>query len=252
MPPAWWSTAPVKSSTTLGTLANPAVTSEFTAIATAAGFTALLDATVVSVSTTNGVATYSVVLTSGTGRHARYVAYSVDASGNPVGDAALPLSVFSMAIQNALVGAAPSGATALTPTSTILVKTTNGLTTYSATYLSAGSRLTVSVNAAGMFTSLPSTTTTTFSAIPTVTQTELQTLATAKGVTTTIAPTQVVSVYSEGNGLTIYTVKLSATNTTSGGTTYTYYVAISADQLGNPSVLPFGGGRGGFFGGWCV
>jgi hypothetical protein len=74
----------------------------------------------------------------------------------------------------------------------------------------------------------------------------LQTLATADGVTGTISATQSVSAYNEGNGITIYTVTLSAT--TANGT---HNITVSVDQSGNPTTPPGDGGgkHGGEFGG---
>jgi hypothetical protein len=244
-------TSPTKSTTTFGALTNTAVTSEFTAIAAALGLTAPGSSNTVSVSTTSaGASTYTMTWTSSTsGRHAKTTVISVDDNGNPVGNTSLPFSVFSSTIQNALSANAPSGATTLTSTSLVNVRTINGVTTYSATYLSAGTRTTVTVNGAGKLTSLPNTSTSTFADIPTAAQTELQTLATAKGVSTTIDSSQSVSVYDEGNGLTIYTMRLAATTTTASGATYTYYISLSVDQNGDPAVLPSGANGGNTF---CV
>ena len=239
-------TAPTQFTTTFGALANPAVSNEFTAIATALGLTAPTSSTTVNVSTTSGgAATYSIALSpaSSSGKYSRAAIISVDSAGNPVGNASLPLSVFSTTIQNALTSNAPTGAAALTSTSLVSVRTLNGLTTYSATYTTSGARTIVSVNSAGALTSLPSTSTSTFGAIPAAAQTTLQNLATARGISTAIPSTQSVLVFTESGSLTIYTVRLAATGTTSSGATYTYYISLSSDQNGNPTVLPQGAGN---------
>jgi hypothetical protein len=244
-------TAPTRSTTTFGAIANTAVTNEINAIATALGLTAATSTTSVDVTTpSGGTSVYSVHLASATttGRHHRGGTITVDANGNPVGNQRLPFSVIPTTIQNALNANAPAGATALASTSTQLatIRTENGVTTYSVTFTATGTTTTVTVNAAGVLTSLPTRTTTDFQSIPSAAQTELQTLATADGVTGTITSTQTVSAYNEGNGTTIYTVTLSAT-TASGTRT----ISISVDQNGNPTTPPGRGGGewGGIFGG---
>lgn len=252
-------TSPTLSSTTFGAVTNTAVTDEINAIATALSLTAPTSTTAVSVSTAaDGTATYTVRLDNGsTGswgwRGGAIV--SVDSNGNPVGNQRLPLSTLSTAIQTGLTSNAPAGATALTSTSLINVRTENGSTFYSATYTSTGVRTTITVNSAGVLTSLPSTTQVQFSTLPTAAQTELQTLATADGVSGTIAATQVVLAFDEGNGTTVYSVRLGATSTDSNGDTYTHLITLAVDQAGNPTVPPNDGfGRGGFggFGGFGV
>ena len=76
-------------------------------------------------------------------------------------------------------------------------------------------------------------------------------LATAGGVSGTIAGTQTVQVYDEANGTTIYSVTLSASKSGSSGQTYTYNLTVSVDQAGNPTTPPQdqgGGEREGFVG----
>jgi hypothetical protein len=176
---------------------------------------------------------------------------TLDADGNPVGNTRLPLSVFSKTISDALVNAAPVGATPLTDTSLVTVKTANGVTTYSATYVSTGTVTTVTVDNTGTLTSLPTTTVVQFSTIPTAAQTEIQTLATAKGYTGTIAATQNVKAYNEANGTTVYSVRLPVSKTGSSGGTFTFMIQVSSDQAGNPTVPPSDGGGEGFgFGGF--
>jgi hypothetical protein len=251
-------TTPTSTSSTFGAISNSAVTNEIAAIASAIGATAPTSTSVVTVTTaSSGAVTYTIALSSSTSASGwgHVTVVTVDSSGNPVGNARLPLSVFSTAIQNGLTSNAPSGSTTLTSTSPVTVQTLNGVTTYSATYTSTGTRTTVTVDATGALANLPSMTLTTFGVIPAAAQTELQTLATVDGVSGTIASTQAVSAYNEANGTMVYTVRLSATATTSSGATYTYPVTLSVDENGNPTVLPagaftgFGGpGRPGGFG----
>ncbi|HVX86873.1 MAG TPA: hypothetical protein VH253_18970 [Phycisphaerae bacterium] len=235
-------TAATHSSTTFGAVSNTAVTTEITTIATALSLTAPTSTTNVYVTTNNGASTYTVTLakSSTTGRHTQYVSFTVDASGNPTGNAVLPLGVFSTTIQSALTGAAPTGATALTATSSVTVRTLNGVTTYSVTYNATGIRTTVTVNAAGALSDLPSTSTAEYSTIPSAAQAALQTLATAAGDTATIAGTQDVTVTNEGNGTTLYTARVTITKTDSSGNTYTYPLTLTVDEAGNPTVLPGG------------
>lgn len=264
-------TAPTFTTTTWATLSgtgtgsDSAAATEITSIATALSLTAPASTDTVNVTTTStGSVTYSIHLNSSSastttattnwgggwaGNFGQII--TVDAAGDPVGNQQLPFSVFSTTIQNALNKNAPTGATALASTSTqnVDVQTTDGVTTYSTTFTASGTQTTVTVNAAGTLTSLPSTTTTTFSALSSSLQTELQTLATADGVTTSIAATQTVDKLTETNGTVIYSVTLPATANTSGGSTYTFNVTVSVDSNGNPTTLPnngFGFGDQGF------
>jgi hypothetical protein len=254
-------TAATTSTTTFGTLSgtgtgsDSAAATELSAIATALGLTAPASTTTVNVTTTaSGAVVYSVKLASATST-ANYggSVVSVDASGNPVGNQSLPLSVIPATIANALTANAPSGATALTSSSIVHVQTIDGVTLYSATFTSTGTKTTITVNAAGVLASLPSETTTTFAALSSVVQTELQTLATASGYTATIAATQSINVYTEANGTVLYSVTLSTTSST---TTYPLAITVTSDENGNPTTLPGGrnggpGGPGGPGGGDC-
>jgi hypothetical protein len=242
-------TKPTRTTTTFGAVGNSAVTDEITAIATALGLTAPTSTTSVNVTTpaNGGTVVYSVQLSSSsgtTGRHHRGAVITVDANGNPVGDQRLPFGVIPSAIQAALNANKPSGATALDATSTqnVSVRSQNGVTTYSVVFTATGTETTVTVNAAGALASLPSKSTTDFQSISAAAQAELQKIATADGMSATIATTQSVSVYDEANGTTVYSVTLSAT--TSRGTRN---VTISVDQNGNPTTLPNGGEFGGIF-----
>ena len=247
-------TAPVNSTGTFGAVPS-AVSTEINKIATALGLTAPASTDNVRVTTpASGPAIYTIRLSGSTSSlHRRGDVVSVDANGNPVGNQSLPFSALPTAIQNGLNGNRPSGATALdaSSTQTVRVRTANGVTTYSTTFTTSGTSTTVTVNSSGQLATLPSHTTAQFSTIPQAAQTELQTLATANGVTTTIAPTQSVNVYDEANGTTIYSVTLPANKTGSSGQTYTVNITISVDQAGNPTTPPGGDGEGdGGFGGF--
>jgi hypothetical protein len=247
-------TAPTVTSTTFGLIANTAVTNEFTAIATALKLTAPDAATAVTVSTaSNGTATYSVTLSSATTtsskRKTTRTTITVDSNGNPVGNIFLPLSTLSTAIQNGLATNAPAGAAALASTYLVNIRTENGVTFYSATYKTTGVQTTVTVNSAGVLTSLPSVSKVLFSTLPQAAKDELQALATAAGVTGDIAADQSVVAYDEANGTTIYSVKLPVTTTDSDGNTFSRPITLSVDQNGNPTVPPNAGEGGGRLGG---
>lgn len=263
-------TQPTLSTTTFGTLSgtgtgsDAAAAAEITAIATALGLTAPASTDTVNVSTTaGGAVTYSIHLsrstsstTTTTDDHDLFEDHgetiTVDASGNPVGAQELPFNVMPTKIQNGINAHLPTGATALATTSTqsVRVLTIDGATYYSTTFTTSGTQTTVTVDAAGALATLPSSSTADFSTIPAAAQTELQTLATANGVTGTISGTQTVNVFNEGNGTTIYSVSLSATNSS---TSQTYMITISVDQAGNPTVPPqnFGSGPGDCGGGFA-
>src|SRR5690348_14438344 len=63
---------------------------------------------------------------------------------------------------------------------------------------------------------------------------ELQTLATANGAGT-ISGSQSITVYDKRTGTTIYSVILTATNSTTG---QTFSLTIAGDEAGNPTVPP--------------
>jgi uncharacterized membrane protein YgcG len=254
-------TAPTKTTTTFGAITNTAVTNEITAIATALNLTAPASSTSILVTTSSGGAsTYTVTLSSSSSTHLwGGTTFTVDSSGNPVGNINLPFSVMLPAVQTGLNNAAPAGATALSSTSTqtVQVRTIDGVTTYSTTFTTTGTQTTVTVNSAGTLTNLPSTTTEQYQNIPSAAQTELAALATDNGYTATISATQSVSVYDEANGTTIYSVTLPVSKTGKSGNTYTIQITVASDQNGNPTVPPNnngfggGGGGGGFGGGGC-
>jgi hypothetical protein len=236
-------TAPTRSTTTFGALSGiaSAATGEITAIATALSLTAPTSATTIHVLTTSdGAVTYSLHL--GSSSSGRGATITVDANGNPIGNQSLPFSVIPATIQAALNTNAPTGAVALGAASTQIVKvrTLNGVITYSTPFTVNGTTTTITVNASDAVAALPSTTSTTFSAIPTAAQTELQTLATADGFSGTIDPTLAVSAYDEANGTTVYTITVPASQSGSGQT-ITVNITLSVDQSGNPTTLPVNG-----------
>jgi hypothetical protein len=252
-------TAPTDSTTTWATLSgtgtgsDAAAAAEISKIATALALTAPTSTTTVNVGTaSNGAVTYSVRLISSSSSSSGSssssssdyfgdggTTISVDASGNPVGRQELPFSVLPIAIQNGINAHVPAGAAALSSTSTqtVDVRTANGETFYSTNFTVGGTTTTVTVDSTGVLATLPTTTTTTYSALETsdaAAAMEIQTLATANGAGT-VSGSQVVTVYNEGNGTTIYSVSLTATNSvTSNAITLT----ISVDQAGNPTVPP--------------
>jgi len=237
-----------------GTGGDAAAAAEISAIATALGLTAPASTTNVNVATaSDGTATYSVTLasaasTSVTGRLRHPGAtITVDGNGNPVGNQNLPFSVIPAAIQSALNANRPSGVAPLAGDSTqsVSVRTQDGLTTYTATFAGTGTRTSVTVNKAGVLTSRPNTTATTFGAIPAAAQAELQALAAANGFTGTITADQTVSAYAAGDGETLYTVRLSVPQTNNRGISYTKNLTITVDGSGNPTVLPGEAGGGG-------
>lgn len=250
-------TAPTNGTTTYGTL-PPAVTAEASAIATALNLSVPASTADVQVSTpSGGTSVYTIHLTRSTSStSARFGGriVTIDANGNPVGNDVLPFSVIPSAIQTALNNNRPSGATALATTSTqnVTIRTDSGVTTYSVTFTTSGTRTTVTVNESGALASLPSHSTTTFAALSSTVQTAIQTLATDNGMTGTIAGTTTVRVYDEANGTTIYSVNVNGSKTGFGGGTYTYNLTISVDQNGNPTTLPedSGGEFGSSFGGF--
>jgi hypothetical protein len=261
-------TAPTQTTTTWATLSgtgtgsDSAAATEISAIATALDLTAPASTDTVNVTTTSaGAVSYSIQLspsnsssssttTDDSGPTFDDIAdqnITVDSAGNPIGNQRLPFSVFSTTIQDGLNKAAPTGATSLASTSTqsVDVATVDGIVTYSTTFTTSGTDTKVTVNSAGTAISLPATTTTTFSALTTAVQTEIQTLATADGVTTTIASNQSVSMLTESTGTILYSVTLSASGTARDGTATTFDVTVTVDSDGNPTTLPNGGGFGG-------
>lgn len=251
-------TAPTNGTTTYGAL-PAAVTTEASAIATALNLTVPASTANVPVNTpAGGTSVYTIHFTSSTSSSSaaafvRGRTISINANGYPVGNANLPFSVIPMAIQTALNGNLPAGATALATTSTqnVSIRTNDGTTTYSTRFTTSGTSTTVTVTIGGTLAKLPSHSTTTFSALSTTVQTAINTLAADNGVTATIAGTTRVQVYDEGNGTTIYSVNVSASKTGFSGASFTYNLTISVDQDGNPTTLPSGGGFGTFFGGFA-
>ncbi len=240
-------TAPANSTTTEGTLPS-AVATEASAIATALNLTVPTSTANIHVSTpAGGTAVYTLHFTPATSSTTSRFGgrtFTIDANGNPVGNENLPFSVVPTTIQTALNTARPSGADALATTSTqnVSIRTNDGVLTYSTTFTTSGTSTTVTVNAAGTLTKLPSHTTTTFSALTSTVQDAINTLAADNGVTTPIAGTQSVQVYDEANGTTVYSVNVSASKTGSSGKSFTFNMTISVDQDGNPTTPPDDGG----------
>jgi hypothetical protein len=251
-------TAPTKSTINWGDLTDTAVTNEVDAIATALNLTAPTATTSVVVTATNGTtSSYTITLTGATGGgHTHGVTVTLDTAGNPIGDITLPFSVMLPAVQDGLNAAAPQGATALSATSTqpVVVTTVDGVTLYSTTFITTGTRTTVTVNNQGVLTSLPSSTTTEFQNLLPAVQDELQSLAADNGYTGTIAGTQSVKEYIEEGGTTVFAVTLPVSKTSShSGKTYTIQITVASDENGNPTVPPTntGGGHGGGGGAGC-
>jgi hypothetical protein len=174
---------------------------------------------------------------------------TVDSNGNPAGNEDLPFSVIPGVIQKGLNKNAPTGATALASNSaqTVNVHTVDGVTMYSVTYTVSGTPTVVTVDATGAPIDLPKPTTTDFSTIPSAAQTELQTLATADGVSGTINDTQSVDVFTEINGTVIYSVTLDPTSSDTTDS-FPQTITITVDAAGNPTTIPNDQGPGGFGG----
>ena len=203
---------------------------------------------------TGGKSVYTIALVSSSAltSHLRGRIVRVDASGDPLGNLSLPFDALPTSIQTALNTNRPTSAAALATTSTqsVKIRTSSGVTTYSTSFTVGSTTTTVTVNAAGASTKLPSHTTTTFSALTTTVQCAIQTLATDNGATGTIAGTTSVQVYDEANGTTIYSVNVNGSKIGLSGTSFTYDLTISVDQNGNPTTLPGEGEFGGSFGGF--
>ena len=231
--------AATSTTTTFGALTSTAVTAELTAIAAALSLTRAASTDTVDVHTAeNGAVTYSVSLAPTSTTDTRDVRITVDSGGNPAGNEQVPLSVLSATVQAALTANAPAGATALTASSPVQVRTDAGVILYTAQYSSTGTKTSVTVNTAGTLTSLPSTTQVDFSTIPAAAQTELQTLATADGYTGTIPATQTVNAHTEATGAVIYRVTLSVTATTSSLIDARRRSPSPPTRAGNPTVTP--------------
>ncbi len=245
-------TQPTQSTTTWAALTSnePAAATEISAIASALSLTAPTATTVVNVTTTStGAVTYAVTLspssTSSDDDDDNYrdipgIVAVVDAAGNPIGNQRVPFSVLPGAIQTALNNHAPTGATALVSTSTqsVNIRTVDGVVTYSVPFTVSGTTTTVTVDLAGDLVNLPSTSTSTFGDLSSIVQSEIQTLATADGVTGTISSTQSVTVLTETNGTILYSVTVTTTGTDSSETSHTYNITLTVDADGNPTTLP--------------
>jgi len=262
-------TAPVSSTTTVASL--PATVSAEVAqivAVTSLNVSAPAATDTVNVLTySSGQVVYAVTLPStSTSKWARGLTVSIDAAGNPVsttaqgigafplvsalcslfggGNATLPLAALPITLQKDFTALAPAGATA---GNNVKIGTYDGVTLYTATFTSTGTRTTLTIDENGVLTSLPSSASVALTSIPGLADTELTALATADGAT---LPTNVVA-NSEVNGTTVYSAKLSLTGTSPSGNSYTYYVTVSVDGNGDVTVpANDGGGLGdGFCGG---
>ncbi len=239
-------TAPTRTTTTWAVLnstasgGNVEAAAEISLLASALNLATPTDDTAVVVTTSSDQeSTFSVTLDRADGR-GRGRTLTVDVNGNSVGRLTAPFSAMPLAIQTGINANRPAGAAELEVTSTqaVDVKTVDGVTTYSTTFTSTGTRTTITIDATGQLVDLPTTTTTQFQNAPTAVQTELQALATTLGSTGTIASDATVSIYTEANGTQIYTVSVSTTGTDRHGRAHSSDVLISVDQEGNPTVLP--------------
>ena len=262
-------TQPTHTTTTYADLqtSDAAAATGLSAIVTADGETALASTDTIDVTTAaDGTVTYSLRPAAAPDTTSTSTSSSIDATpkfggvisvngaGVAVGDQTVAFSVLPTAIQNGLNAGAPTGATALTSSSTqdVRVQTIDGVVLYSTKFTVTGTDTMTTVNIAGAAASLPTTTTADFSTIPTAAQTELQSLATAEGSTDTIATTASVSVYTEASGVVLYSLQVSvpdatttSSSTTTSTTTSTHDVTLTVDASGNPTVLPAGGFGGG-------
>ena len=144
-------TAPTKSTTAFGAITNSVVTSEFNSIAAALGLTAPSSTTNVSVVTNSGgTSVYTLHLTSSNSTPWGGRTFSVDSSGNPVGNETLPFSILRTTIQDGPIDAAPSGVSlSSSSTQNVFISTVDGVTLYTMAFTSTGTRTTITVNSAG-------------------------------------------------------------------------------------------------------
>lgn len=238
-----WS-PPTVTSTTWADLAGPSgdaeASAEILVVASALGLNTPADGARVRVVTDQaGDSVYSIMLL-GTpaGRRTPRLVLSVDGDGNPVGEANLPFSVFSSAIQDGLNALAPSGSTPLdaSSTQTVRVRTRFGQTTYATNFTSAGVVSTSLVDVGGAAAALPSISTSTFGALSGAAQAGLQSLAGVLGFVGSIDPAASVRVLDQANGQFRYSVALPFTRTLGSGKTVTYRLLLTVDDLGNAAL----------------
>lgn len=235
---------PKHTTATFGAINNAAVTNEIKAIASALKLTAPTASTSVDVTMPpNRPAIYAITLSpananASTNAKPKGVEICVDANGLPVGAPPLPLSVLPAVIRNALVANTPTGAPALPANAPIDVQTIDGVPLYTAHFNGKNGKTTVTVDAHGKLTSLPSSMTVAFSTLPTAAKTELQALANASGFAGAIPATTKVQKFMEANGNVVFSIKLSVTKTDSAGKSHTQQITLSVDGNGNPTVPP--------------
>ena len=205
-----------------------------------------------NVLTANGVTTYSVRLThssSSSSKHPRGVTITVDADGNPAGNEDVPFSVLPTTIQNGINALGPTGSTALAAS-----QRRPSMSARSMAWCSTRLPLRAAAHRPRSRSTPPERPRAfqpnddDFGALTSTVQTAIQTLATANGVSGTIASTQSINVYTEANGTVLYRATLSTTSTKN--TSVTFDITITVDSDGNPTVLPrrdlFGRFRGQF------
>lgn len=164
---------------------------------------------------------------------------SVNQAGNPVGEASLPFSVFSDAIQIGINALAPAGQALFSnSTQLVSVRTLYGSTSYSTIFTSPGRMTKVTVNAAGAPTTLPSKSTDLFFNASFGAQLGMAALANALGYVGDISATAPIGVFHEGQGQSVYTMTLPVSTTLPNGRAVNYFITISVDQDGNPTVMP--------------
>ncbi len=244
-------TPPVKSTTTWSALntSQPAAAAQISRMILEMRLSPLRSGSSIQVSTDHlGQSTYTVSLkslstTTGRSRGAQSssesITVSVNQAGNPVGEAMLPFSVFSDAIQIGINALAPAGQALFSnSTQLVRVRTLYSATSYTTSFTSPGRVTTVTVNAAGAPTTLPSKSGDVFFNASFNAQLGLSALASALGYVGDISATTPIYVFNEGQGQSVYTVKLPINKTMPNGRSVNYFITISVDQDGNPTVMP--------------
>lgn len=230
--------ATTHSTTTFGAISNSTVTDEFNAIAAGLDVTASASTDNVIVTTLpTGTVVYSRKL-HGTGAP-KGVTISVDDSGLPVGNEIgatekVPFIALDSTIQDGINNDAPVGAVAIDPASNqiVVVRTLNGITTFSVPFTVGGVKTTVTVDASGDTAALPSQTTDVFSNLFVAAHDELQQLAKDNGFGGIIKSSHAVTAYDEANGTVVYGISISEHE--AGGI---HNFAVWVDQDGNPTTL---------------
>lgn len=247
-------TPPVKSTTTWSALntSQPAAAAQISRMILEMRLSPLRSGSTIQVSTDHlGQRTYTVTLkglptttgrTRGAPSSGDAFTVSVNQAGNPVGEAMLPFSVFSDAIQIGINALAPAGQALFSnSTQLVRVRTLYGATSYTTSFTSPGRVTTVTVNAAGAPTTLPSKAGDLFFNASFGAQLGLSALASALGYVGDISATTPIHVFNEGQGQSVYSVKLPISKTMPNGRAVNYFITISVDQDGNPTVMPESG-----------